>query len=74
MPCHAMSNCITTQMQTLNVNSKMNMTTVKCLQANEMITTCHMRHIFMPIDQTDEKLFISCNNLLNVTIQSHSTK
>ena len=74
MPCHAMSNCITTQMQTLNVNSKMNMTIVKCLQANEMITTCHVRHIFMPIDQTDEKLFISCNNLLNVTIQSHSTK
>ena len=28
----------------------------------------------MPIDQTNEKLFISCNNLLNVTFQSHSTK
>ena len=30
----------------------MNMTMVKHLQANEMITTCHVRHIFMPIDQT----------------------
>ena len=39
-----------------------------------MIMTCHMRQIFMPINQTNEKLFISCNNLLNVTYQSHSTK
>ena len=26
------------------------------------------------VNQTNEKLFISCNNLLNVTIQSHPTK
>ena len=44
------------------------------LQANQMIMTHHMRHIFTPIDQTNKKLFISCNNLLNVMIQSHSTK
>ena len=36
--------------------------------------THHVRQIFMPIDQTNEKLFISCNNLLNVTFQSCSTK
>ena len=65
---------ITTQTQTLNTNPKTNATTVKHLQANEMILTCHMRHIFMPIDQTNKKLFISCNNLLNVAFQSHSTK
>ena len=39
-----------------------------------MITTHHMRHSFIPIDQTNEKLFILCNILLNVTFQSHSTK
>ena len=50
------------------------MTTVKCSQANQTITTCHMRHIFTPIDQTIKKLFISCNYLLNVTIQSHPMK
>ena len=38
-----------------------------------MITTCHVRHIFMPINQTSKKI-ISCNNLLNVTIQSHPIK
>ena len=52
----------------------MNMTTIKCSQANEMITTHHVRHIFTPINQTNKELFISCNNLLNVAIQSHSTK
>ena len=56
------------------MNPKMNVTTIKCLSANEMIMTHHMRHIFMPIDQTNEKLLISCNNLLIVTFQSHSTK
>ena len=30
--------------------------------------TCHVKHIFMPIDQTNAKLFISFNNLLNQTI------
>ena len=39
-----------------------------------MIATSHMRHIFMPIDQTIKTEFISCSNLLNVTIQSHSSK
>ena len=39
-----------------------------------MITTCHVRHIFMPADQTNEKLFISHNKLLVVTFQSHSIK
>ena len=38
----------------------MNATTVKHLQAIEMITTHHVRHIFIP--------------WLNVTIQSHSIK
>ena len=33
-----------------------------------MIETCHVRHIFMPVDQTNKKLFISCNNLLNVKV------
>ena len=72
---HATSNHITTPMPTLNVNPKTNMTTIKCSCANKMIMTCHVRPIFIPIDQTNKKLFISCNNnLLNVTIQSHSTK
>ena len=52
----------------------MNMTTIKHLQANETIATCHVRHIFTPVNQSNKKLFISCNNLLNVTIQPHSTK
>ena len=52
----------------------MNATTVKCLWANKTFVTHHVRHIFMSVDQTNEKLFISCNNLLNVTFQSHSTK
>ena len=58
----------------LNMKPKMNVTTIKHLQANNMIMTCHVRHIFMPIDQTIEKLFISHSNLLNVTFQSHSAK
>ena len=29
-----------------------------------MIVTCHMRHSFMPINQTNKNVFISCNNLL----------
>ena len=71
---HHVSNCITTGMQTLNMNAKMDMTTAKCLSANETIRTHHIRHIFTPINQTNEKLFISCNNLLNVTFHSHSTQ
>ena len=53
---------------------KTNVTTIKHLSANEMIMTCQLRSIFTPANQTNEKLFISCNNLLNVTFQSHSTK
>ena len=30
----------------------MNATTIKCLQANQMIAAHHMRHIFMPVNQT----------------------
>ena len=50
------------------------MTNLKCLQANAMILTYHVKQIFMPADQTNAKLFISHNNLLNVTFQSHSRK
>ena len=39
-----------------------------------MIATHHLRHIFMLVNQTNKKLFILCNILLNVTFQSHSTK
>ena len=53
------------------MNLKMNLTTVKCSQANQTIATHHMRHIFTPMDQTIKKYYISCNNLLYVTIQSH---
>ena len=49
----------------------MNVTTVKHSLANETITAHHMRHIFTPINETIKKLFITCNNLLNITIQSH---
>ena len=52
----------------------MNATTVKCLLANEMTTTHHMRHIFTPVDETIKESFISHNNLLNATIQSHPIK
>ena len=38
-------------MQTL----KMNVTTAKCLLANETIITHHVRHIFMPVDKTIKK-------------------
>ena len=44
---------------------KMNAIAMRYLQANETsqhIKTCHMRHIFMPIDQTIKK------NLPHVTI------
>ena len=52
----------------------MNMTAIKCSLANEVITTNPVRHIFMPINKTIKKYFISHNNLLNVTIQSHPIK
>ena len=41
---------------------KTNVTTIKCLQANKMIMTHHVRHIFMPINQTIK------NNLSHATI------
>ena len=64
-------------MQTLKLQcepQKMNMTTIKHSIANETIMTSHMRHIFTPIDKNSKKLYIYCNNLLNVTIQSHPIK
>ena len=41
--------------------------------SQQNIMTHHVRHIFTPVDQTIKNLFISCNNLFNVTIQSHPT-
>ena len=32
---------------------------------NEMVTTHHVRHIFMPIDQIINKVYMQCTNLLN---------
>ena len=45
-------------MQTL----KPNVSTIKHLQANQMIATHHVRHIFMPVNQTFK------NNLSHTTI------
>ena len=73
IPHHAMSNCIITHNVNPNVNPRMNVTTVKCSGANEIITTHHMRHIVMPIDQIIKNLLMLCNILLNVTLQSHPT-
>ena len=50
------------------------MTTVKYSLANTTITMHHVRHIFRPVHETIKKYFISCNNLFNVTIQSHPIK
>ena len=50
------------------------MTTIKCSLANEIITTCHVRRIFTPIDETIKKIiylmqqFVKCNN--SISIQS----
>ena len=46
------------ELQTQNVNPKMNMIAVRCSQANETsrhIKTCHIRHIFMPGNETIKK-------------------
>ena len=67
MPCPIISRH---KMQTQKAmqTPKMNVTTVKCLLANLMTMTCHMRHIFMPIDETIKKIFyltqqfVKCNN------------
>ena len=45
-----------------NKTLKMNVTTVKCSLANKMITTCHVRHIFMLVNKTIK------NNLSHATI------
>ena len=58
------------------MNLKMNMITTRHSQGNETsrhVKTCHMRHIFMPGDQTIKKIH-SCNNLLNATFQSQTIK
>ena len=50
------------------------MTSVGCSRANEIsqhVRTRHVRHIFMPDDQTNQNYSSHTNNLLNVTIQSH---
>ena len=39
-----------------------------------MTMTYHVRHIFMPINETIQKYLISHNNLLNAAIQSHPIK
>ena len=53
--CHAMPCPIISRlkMQTLKLQHKpqiTNVATVECFLANQRITTCHMRHIFMPVD------------------------
>ena len=65
IPHHAMSNHIKTQNahpKNHDTSPKTNMTTVKCLLANEMTMTHHMRHIFMPLNKTLK------NNLSQTTI------
>ena len=50
------------------------MTSVGCSRANEIsrhVRTRHVRHFFMPDDQTNQNYSSHTNNLLNVTIQSH---
>ena len=63
MSCHIQS-YHESQMQTQNMNAnlklepKTNAIDARCLQANETsrhAKTCHMRHIFMPGDQTIKK-------------------
>ena len=54
-------------MQTLNLNSKMNATTIKCLQASQIIMTHHVRHIFMSISKLLKIIylmqqFVKCSN------------
>ena len=40
------------------MNIKMNVIAARCSQANETsrhVNTCHMRHIFSPVDETIKK-------------------
>ena len=46
------------RMQTMMQTLKMNMTTTRRSQANETsqhIMTCHVRHIFTPVHETNKK-------------------
>ena len=55
----------------------MNTATVTHSRANKTsqhVKTCHLRHIFMPVDGTIKKYLSSHNNLLNATFQSHPIK
>ena len=54
--------------------NKMNMIAIKHSLANKMTTTHHMKIFFVPVNKTIKKYFISYNNLLNATIQSHPIK
>ena len=70
MPHQIISSFINANLTNPDANPKMNVTTIKCLQANQMITTHHVRHIFMPIDQTIEIIylmqqFVKCNNSIS---------
>ena len=66
-----MSNHIKTQNvnpTVLNANPKNEHDSCEMSLSQQNITTCHMRHIFMPINQTAEKIiyltqqFVKCNN------------
>ena len=67
-------------MQTVNVNAhpeckpKNEHDNHKTFASQAKIMTCHMRHSYMPVDQTIKKYFCSCNNLFNATFQSHPIK
>ena len=52
MPRHAMSNHITIHVTNLMQTLKMNAITMRYPWMNEMVTTHHVRHIFMPVNQT----------------------
>ena len=54
---------------------KHNVTSIRCSQANETsqhVRTRHVRHIFMPDNQTNQKLFISCKHVVKCNHSSHS--
>ena len=72
-----MSNHIKTQNMNpmvLNTNPNNECSYHQMFVSQRNIMTHHMRHIFTPVNQTNKKLYISHNNLLNVTVQSHPTK
>ena len=58
MPHHATSNCIMTQNTNptvLDTNPKNKHDSHETSMSQQNIATCHMRHIFTPIDQTIKK-------------------